>query len=151
MSVDTFLLAVKSTIDKLGVDMATAQPGSPKFIDLDDATATEEAMAKPDPVFIWEMSTFEEAPKDPLYRATFSVGIRAMNDPANYGLLKMTGVIGGVFRPETFFDVKDWSDTLASASQGRIFITKSYVNAQGFDRAAGVRMISIDAMVQRWL
>ena len=151
MSIDTFLLAVKSTIDKLGVDMATAQVGSPKFIDLDDATATEEAMSKPDPVFIWEMSTFDESPKDPLYRATFSVGVRAMNDPANYGLLKMTGVVGGVFRPGTTFEVKDWSDTVVSPSQGRMIISKSYVNAQGFDRAAGVRMISIDAMVQRWV
>lgn len=151
MSFETFLLAVKSTIDKVGVDMAAAQPGTPKFVDLDDATATEEAMSKPDPVFIWEMSDFQEAPKDPLYRATFSVGVRAMNDPANYGLLKMTGIIGGVFRPGTFIEVKDCSDTLVSASQGRILISKAYVNAQGFDRAAGVRMISIDTMVQRWL
>jgi hypothetical protein len=151
MSIDTFLLAVKSTIDKLGVDMAVGQAGTLKFIDLDDSTATEEAMSKPDPVFIWEMSTFDEAPKDPLYRATFSVGVRAMNDPANYGLLKMTGVVGGVFRPGTSFDIKDWSDTLASVSQGRLIITKSYVNAQGFDRSAGVRMISVDAMVQRWV
>jgi hypothetical protein len=151
MSIDTFLLAVKSTVDKIGVEMAAAQAGAPKFVDLDDATATEEAMSKPDPVFIWEMSTFVEAPKDPLYRATFSVGVRAMNDPANYGLLKLLGVISGVFQPGTTIEVRDWSGTLATQPQGRIFITKSYVNAQGFDRAAGVRMISIDALVQRWL
>lgn len=151
MSHALFLVAVKSTIDKLCNDLALAQDTPTRFVDLDDATAVEDVMTSSDPAVIWDMGSFEESPSDPLYYSTFSIGARTTEDPSNYNILRLTGDIGDVFKVGVSLDIKDYSGSLASESMGRLHILSVSVNPQGFDRISGVRLASVVARAQRWL
>jgi hypothetical protein len=151
MSEATFLVAIKSTIDKLGNDLALAQTPPATFVDLDDITAVEEAMKSTNNCIIWEMNGLEEDPRDPLYLVPFSIGARTVNDAANYNILKLTGLVKSTFPVGASIDIKDYSGVTATASQGKLIIMSVSVNPQGFDRTSGVRLISIMARAQRWV
>lgn len=151
MSQANFLKAIKSTIDKIGNDLALAQLPPIQFVDIDDSTATEAVFASDTDAIIWEMNGFEDNPSDPLYLVTFSIGAKTANDPANYNILGLTGLVKNAFPVGDSLDVKDYSGLTASLSQGRLLIQRVNVNPQGYDRTSGVRLISITALAQRWL
>lgn len=151
MSEATFLLAVKSTIDKLGIDLAASQTPPVRFVDLDDATSVEEVFKSTDAAIIWEFSGLEDDPSDPLYTATFSIGARTSNDAANYSILSLVGKVRAVFPVGEMIDVIDYSDTVASQKQGNMIVTSVSVNPQAYDRTSGIRLITIVARVQRFI
>lgn len=151
MPSDTFLLALKSTIDKLGNDLAQAQVPPISFVDLDDSTATEAVFTSTNNALIWEMSSFDESPADPLYMATFHIGARTVNDPSNYSILALTGKVKEVFKVGSRIEIKDYSGLAASAKQGSLTIINVSVNPQAYDRTSGVRLISVTARARRWL
>ena len=151
MSKATFLRALKSTIDKIGNDLALAQSPALKFVDLDDVTAVEEIMTSTATAFVWEMSTFKGVPRDPLYEATFNMGVRTTDDAANYNILGFAGLLSDTFDVDKIIDIKDYSGVNATSSQGALHITYVTTNPQVFDRVSGIRMLSISAKAQRWL
>lgn len=151
MSEATFLLAIKSTIDKLGSSLAAAQTPPVRFVDLDDSTAVEEVFTSLDPAIIWEFTGLEDAPADPLYTAIFSIGARTTNDAANYSILNLVGKVRAIFPVGGMIDILDYSDTVASAKQGNLVVTSVSVNPQAYDRTAGIRLITITARAQRFV
>lgn len=151
MSEDKFLVAVKSTIDKLGNDLAQSQVPPALFVDLDDSTATEDAMSSEADAIVWELGTLEEEPADPLYMLTFSIGARTTNDAANYDILRLTGKVREHFKKGNTYRVRDYSDLVASVEMGVIRITDVVVMQQSFDRTSGVRLVTVYARAQRFL
>lgn len=151
MSQADFLLAVKSTIDKLGSDLASAQVPPVRFVDLDDSTAVEEVLTSTDPAIIWEFSGLEDSPSDPLYTAVFSIGARTTNDAANYSILSLVGKVRAIFPVNEVIEIKNYSDVVASAKQGNMRVTSVSVNPQAYDRTSGLRLITIAARVQRFI
>ena len=151
MASETFLLAIKSTIDKLGNDLALSLTPPALFVDLDDATATEAALASETNTIVWSLGEFQEDPRDPIYRLSFDIGPRTCNDPSNYTILALTGKVKALFVPGSAIAIKDYSGALATATQGTLFITDVSVNQQVYDKTSGVRLVSIYARAQRWL
>ena len=151
MSETAFLVAIKSTLDKLANGLAEAQIPPIGYVDLDDATAVENVMASTNDAIIWEMGGISEAPRDPLYHLTFSMGARTFNDPSNYNILRLTGLIRSHIPVHLSLDIKDYSGVTATASVGTLRIISVDVNPQLYDKTSGIRLISITATAQRWL
>jgi hypothetical protein len=148
---EQFLLAIKSTLDKFGNDLALAQPAETKFVDLDDSTAVEAVMASTDDAVVWEMSGFDDHPRDPLYSVVFNIGARTSNDAANYGMLALVGKVKEIFPIGKKLEVRDYSDDTASDVKGFLFITSVAVNPQMYDRTSGIRMVTVTARAQRYV
>lgn len=147
---ERFLVAIKSTLDKLGNDLALAQPTPTKFVDLDDSTAVEAVMSSTDNAIIWELSGFDDNPQDPLYSVVFNIGARTSNDAANYSILTLVGKVREVFPIGAKLEVRDYSDMVMSDVQGFLFITMINVNPQMYDRTSGIRMVTVSARAQRY-
>lgn len=148
---ELFLVAVKSTLDKLGNDLALSQVTPTKFVDLDDATAVEAVLTSTEDAILWELSSFDVAPVDPLYRVEFNIGARTTNDPANYNILKLAGKVREVFQIGSKIEIRDYSGDTASSPLGFLFVTFIAVNPQVYDRVSGIRMISVSAKAQRYV
>ena len=145
-----FLLALKSTIDKVGHDLAQTL-GPYEFIDIDDTVNVSEKLSGDDPALLWSLSRFVEAPRDPLYSLVFEVGVKTVADPARYQQMDILGEVSGIFYTNRNIDVVDYSKApLNTSVLGYLFITRSSVNNQQFDNQAGVRLVSIEAVAQRY-
>lgn len=146
-----FLMALKSTIDKLGVDLAAAQSPSLKFIDLDNTVKMQEMFDSEDDALVWEMQTLADTPADPLYTATFNIGARTVNDPANYDILSLAGKVKAIFKLGQKIDIYDYTGAVASAKGGTLIPTEVSVMVQQYERVSGIRMLTIVAKAQRLL
>jgi len=148
---EQFLLSIKSSLDKFGNDLALAQPTETKFVDLDDSTAVEAIMTSTDNAIIWELSGFDDSPRDPLYSVVFNIGARTSNDAANYGILALIGKVKEIFPIGRKLDIRDYSDDVASDVSGFLLITSVTVNPQMYDRTSGIRMITVTGKAQRYV
>lgn len=146
-----FLVALKSTIDKLGWDLAQAQAPALSFVDLDNTVKMQALFDSDEDALVWEMQTLADSPADPLYTAVFNIGARTVNDPANYDILSLAGKIKAVFKLGLKLDVYDYSGSVASPKGGFFVPTDVAVMPQQYERVSGVRMITIQAKAQRLL
>lgn len=149
MSQESFPVALKSTIDKLGWDIALAETPAVKFVDLDNVVNTATLFESDDTALIWSMSVLVPTPQDPLYACSFNIGARTVNDPANYDIMLLVGKLGDVFQEGALIDVHDYTGTVAGPKMGVLTITKVTVLPQEYDKVSGIRMISLEARVQR--
>jgi hypothetical protein len=147
---ELFPLAIKSTLDTLGVGMAQSLTPPALFVDLDDVTATEEVFSSTTPAILWELGRLDESPRDPLYALTFSVGVRTSNDAANYTIMNLVGKLKEVFPIGRRILVADLSDSGTPAPIGQMIITKVDLNPQVYDRTSGIRMVSVIGRAQRY-
>jgi len=146
-----FLVAIKSTLDKQGAEIASAI-GVKKYVDLDDQVNTTKALTGPDDVVMWRLLTVDDDPVDPLYRATFVMGIKTSSDPSNYRLLKFSGEVGDRFPVGGSLFVRDWSNRVAPTQEaGRLFFVSSGVDTQSMEVDAGFRLLPVTAMAQRFV
>jgi len=149
VSQESFPVAVKSTIDKLGNDIALAETPSVKFIDLDNIVNTANLMESDDNALIWSMSVLVPTPADPLYACSFMIGARTVNDPANYDIMLLVGKLSVVFEEGARIDIRDYTGAVAGPVIGILTITKVTVLPQEYDKVSGIRMVSLEGRVQR--
>jgi len=112
MSQELFLLAIKSTIDKLAGELATTEGLS--LIDLDNTVEMQELFSSEDNAVVWEYGTLAAEPRDPLYMLTFNIGARTVKDSANYNILSLTGKVQELFKVCSRIEVKDYSGLVES-------------------------------------
>lgn len=146
---DDFLLYVKSTIDKFGSDLAAALSVTKK-VDLDDIVNTTELLASEDTAIVWEVTTLNDAPVDPLYDLIFSMGVKVTGDPSNYNMMKLLSSVHNLFPQGSNHLIFDYSGDVAGTDQkGDFTVVDVRVDPQQFDRVSGIRLVSIRAKAVR--
>lgn len=151
MSQERFLVALKSTIDKAGVDLGkTFIPPLP-LVDLDDTVNVTKFLQSGKDGLVWEYLTLEPLPRDPLYSVAFRIGARTTNDASNYSLLGFAGAVKRRFREGEDLTIHDYSSAIASSSVlGILHITQVMVDPQQFDRESCLRLVMINGRAIRW-
>lgn len=142
-----FYMAVKSTIDKLGSDMAAALSAAP--VDLDDIDTTSDVLAGTTSVVLWQLLTVEETPKDPLYEVTFVVGAKTSRDPGSYQLIQFNATLNQTVFKGAEVAVYDYSGASQGALEGKLFVTAVELAPQQFDEHAGIRLMAITCKALR--
>jgi len=146
-----FMLALKSTLDKAGRDIAT-KIGIKTFVDLDDTVNAAEALQSNKPMVMWRLLTLDDAPRDPLYQAQFVMGVSTFQDASNYTLLGFTGAVKETFQVGDALDIYDWSKAAAPApadKRGYMLFTANGIDPQAQEAETGYRLMSIEARVAR--
>jgi len=142
--VSDFYLSVKSTLDRIAVDIANGLGIG--FVELDDTVNVEQRLASPADLVVYQMIGMDEAPCAPLYRLTFAIGGKTTTDPANYDLAEIMSAVKTRIHRGASFDVKDYSKSAPpSVAEGNLYITETGVAPQMFDGASGIRMLSVSA------
>lgn len=149
MSEQNFPVALKSTIDKLGYDLAQAEEPPVAFIDLDNVVNTTALLKTDDTALIWSMSVMVPTPRDPLYAVSFQIGARTVNDPANYDIMLLVGKLKVAFNVGSSVDIFDYTGGTVGSKIGVLLISNVTVLPQEFDKVSGIRMISLEGKVQR--
>lgn len=149
MSEQSFPVALKSTIDKVGYGLGQAETPSIKFIDLDNVVNTTELLTSEDTAYVWSMAVLAEAPTDPLYAVSFQIGARTVNDPANYDIMLLAGKLKEVFNVGSSIDIADYTGAVAGPKIGVLTISNVTVLPQEFDKVSGIRLISLEGRAQR--
>lgn len=149
MSEELFPLAVKSTIDKLGFDLAQAEIPPVKFIDLDNAVNTTALLSSQDNALVGELSILEPRPRDPMYQVSFSIGARTVNDPANYDIMTLVGKLKAKFAVNAVLEIRDYSGAAAGPIVGRLTVSQDTIMPQQYDKVSGIRLIAVRAMALR--
>ena len=139
-----FYSQVKSTIDKAGVDIANAFQGGVNFVDLDDTVAVAGLMEGPDTAVVWELLSLTEDPADPLYQVQFGIGAKTTQDGGNYSLSELLDAIRTTINVRGSLDIIDYSPGGDGTTRhGYLYITEVAVDPQLFDKASGIRLISV--------
>lgn len=149
MSQESFPVSLKSTIDKIGWDLAQAEDPPVEFIDLDNIVNTTELMTSEDTALIWRMAVLVEEPSDPLYACSFTIGARTVNDPANYDIMLLVGKLSTLFREGVIVDIHNYTGASVGPKVGVLTITKVTVLPQEYDKVSGIRMVSLEGRAQR--
>lgn len=132
-----FTTAFKSTIDKVGYDLATAEGVS--FVDMDDISKSEALLSSSRNALVWEFLSIGPSPVDPLYSFAFRIGARTVSDSANYNILRLVDSIREVFPERTKHDIQDFSGASAGPVVGYMYTTGIVVDPQMYDKASGIR------------
>lgn len=152
MSASEFYLQVKSTLDKVMMDLVNAWdnefPGL-TGCELDDVTLTSERLGSPTPMLVWQLLNVTEAPRDPLYQIGFMVGAKTVSDAGNYNLAELWAKLNGAFLVETVIQIGDYSGATASLDKGYMVVKQTAGTPQQFDEQAGLRFISVSAVGAR--
>ena len=144
-----FISYVKSTIDKMGVDIAETYGNNTLFVDLDDTVNIAEVMAGTDSAIVWSMLALTEEPIAPLYLLHFGIGAKTTSDPGNYNMSDLLDAVKSVFEKGKTLDIRDWSPggDGGAAKRGTLSVADVSVDPQLFDKASGIRLISVTARV----
>ena len=149
-----FFLAVKSTWDKIMVDLARElEPDYPDgigYADLDDVTVAKEVMGDLKPAILWQFPEMIPTPVDPLYTATFFAGVKTANDAGNYEMGGLLTHVNTLFQQGTVHDVRDYSEHPVSDVKGTIYVVGAATVPQSFDRQSGLRMVKVIAKITRY-
>ena len=144
-----FILAVKSTIDREGKQLAS-DLGIADFVDLDDPLLASKVLTGTSPALVWKFSGLLEDPIDPLYSLSFVIGVKTTSDPANYTMLDFVSRMKEVFRVGVFMEIKDWSKAVELPTiHGSMYFTESGVEQQVSDKESGIRLLAVEAKVAR--
>jgi len=146
-----FVIAVKSTIDKVGKDLSTSL-GIPDFVDLDDTVNVADVLSGTKSAVVWRFMNLDEDPIDPLYALSFMIGIKTTSDVSNYSMLNFISTVKSNFSVSGKLKIRDWSGTVVpdmTTDMGYMFFTDSGVDSQVLDRESGVRMLTVEARAAR--
>lgn len=138
-------MSLKSTIDKIGSDIATAIDPDLDFVNIDDPVNTEQILASDEDALIWQILHMGEEPRDPMYSVEFGIGAKTSADAGNYDMMGILDAIGDHLYEGAEFPVKDYSGATASAQNGYLYISGVVVDPQQFDRVSGIRFMSVSA------
>lgn len=144
---EAFLLALKSTIDKMvklkSVEIAV------KCADLDDNVQTPKLFSTEDSALVLEFGSLVEDPVDPLYSGNFHVGARTVNDPANYEILELVGVVSSLFVPGQRIEIREEFDLLEGPMVGVLNPSSVDVLQQNYDLISNMRLVNVAFLAQR--
>lgn len=143
-----FSIAFKSTIDKVGKDMATAL-GVVNFLDIEDTANSSRVIASDASAIVWRFHTLDENPRDPLYTGIFQIGAKTTTDPSNYTIMDLVSQVKAFFKQGTSIDIYNYSGAVVGAKLGYMFIVQSAVEGQEFDKESGYRFVSIVVQAAR--
>lgn len=147
---DNFYLKVKSSIDKLAYDVASAL--SIGAVELDDVTNVEEDLAGDADLVVYQMVDLQPDPLDPLYSVQFEVGIKTTRDVSNFDMATLISTVQEMIEIDDTFYLRDYSGiTLPTEDIGYMYITGTNIDPQMFDGASGIRMQRCGARVVRYL
>lgn len=139
-----FYSQVKSTIDKAGVDIANAYGGGVGFVDLDDQVAVDALLSGNNSAVVWEVIALTEDPVAPLYQLQFGIGAKTTADAGNYNLSDLLDAIHTTIKKDGTLDVIDYTPSGdGTTKRGYIYFTDVSVDPQLFDKASGIRLISV--------
>jgi hypothetical protein len=143
----TFMLAIKSTLDTLMVELAAVK--SVPYLDLDDTTKTPDVLGKNEPALIGEFGTLEESPIDPLYNGSVRVGARTCDDPANYKILELAGTLNDKFSRGSVIPIFEMFGSVPGPKVGTMTITSTEVVEQNYDVLSNFRLMNVTFRAQR--
>lgn len=149
MSQESFPVALKSTIDKIGWGLALAETPPVEFVDLDNVVNTAKLFESNDTALVWSMAVLVPTPSDPLYAGSFTIGARTVNDPANYDIMLLVGKLGEQLQEGARVDLHDYTGVTAGPLLGILTVTKVTVLPQEYDKVSGIRMVSVEFRAQR--
>ena len=149
--IEPFELALKSTIDRactgLAEDIELKQ-----YVDMDDLVNTQAAYANEDSALLWQFMSLDESPIDPLYNLYFMVGVKTALDPANYEMMRFLSAVKRVFKKGESLEIREYSGELEpTEALGSIYFTDTNLENQVVDKDRGVRMITVEARVQKFI
>lgn len=145
-----FVLQTKSTLDKIGTDLATAL--SVSYVDLDDTVNVSDVLTNESSALLMRFVNMDEAPRDPLYTLTFTMGIKTVSDPSNYSLLTMISQVKKQFEQGSSIDIYDYSEvTPPTVVKGSMMFVESGVDQQVMDRMSGARLLTVIAKCNRYV
>ena len=143
-----FYEVVKSTVDKLAVDIAVTL--GIDFVELDDTVNVDEKLASSDDLIVYQMVGMEESPIDPLWTLNLQIGGTTTGDSANYDLAAIIGAVRQVVHKGATVGIYDYSGLSApTVKEGYAYFSEVAVDPQAFDGASGIRMLSASASVVR--
>lgn len=139
-----FYLSVKSTVDKIAVDIANGL--GIEFVELDDTVNVEQMLSSPRDLVVYQLVGMDPNPQEPLWSVNFAIGAKTTTDAANYDLAAILAAIKSVVSKGKSFDVRDYSGAQApTISDGYFYVVDARVDPQMFDGASGIRMLSVRA------
>lgn len=143
-----FYEIVKSTIDKLAVDIADGLGIG--FVDMDDTVNIAGALESTDDMIVYQVVDMNEQPMDPIWALHLLIGGKTVSDSANYDLAAIIGAIRETVKKGDSIDVYDYSEVAApTAKEGYIYFNDVGVDPQAFEGASGIRMLNVNAAVVR--
>ena len=147
MSQDTFLVSVKSTVDKLCKQLADSL--NITFLDTDDTTQTNKVFSTNQSALLFEFGTLQPDPIDPIYVGHFNVGARTVTDPGNYEILKLVGLVSNIFPKGERILIRDSYLVTETGIIGVMVPGDVEVISQQYDVLSGIRMASVTFRAQR--
>jgi len=149
MSYDTFPLALKSTIDKYAKQLADSK--AINYLDLDGTLLQATLLESDQPALGWSLSTMVESPRDPMWYLEFEIGGITSIDPAQYTALDIVSLVRSVFYQGAELPIMDYSGVDQPTERlGDLIISSTSISPQQFDRAAGLRMVVVQARALRF-
>ena len=143
-----FYTKVKSTIDRLAVDIANDLGIG--FVEMDDTVNVDEMLASDQDLIVYQMVTMVENPIDPMWDMSFNIGAKTTTDAANYDLAGIVSKITDYVAKNSFINVMDYSGIQAPTDkEGYIHFVDVAIDPQAFDGASGVRMFSVQSKAVR--
>ena len=149
MSHASFSVALKSTIDYLAKQLADAR-GLP-FLDLASAEFDTTVIESDQPAICWDFASIDEAPRDPMWSASFDIGAMTMLDPSQYISLDITGSVSDAFKVGESYEIRDYSgDTLSEVVEGKFYVVSCGLAPVQQDHATNVRFVSVSVRAVRY-
>lgn len=140
--------AFKSTIDKLGVDIASAQAPPISFIEADDLPRVESVLKEHGSAIVWRVVEFSEAPAFPLYDGQITIGAKTVSDSGNYKLMELLSSVKETFSVNSRIEIKDYSAVSPGPVAGAMLVTGVTLNPQlSKEDTFGLRMFTVHVKV----
>lgn len=153
MTMEAFVVAMKSTLDKVMTDQIAAMVagGYPdlKGADLDDNTQFDKVKGAAIPALLWQFNSLDPVPRDPLYQFSFLVGAKTVADAGNYTLTALIAKLSTLFEEGVQHRVFDYSETPVSADMGYFLVSSMSMAPQQFDQQSNIRLWLVTASAQR--
>lgn len=146
---NTFPLALKSTIDRLVFEAATLQGCD--FFDLDGVYLNASHVESAKPAIAWSLLSLIENHRDPYYLLHFEVAAKTANDESQYSSMTIISAILNTFAVGNNFFITDYSQAEADGKVlGTLLITLASTSPPGFDKVSSIRTVQLTAAVQRF-
>lgn len=139
----SFNKALKSTLDKVIFDLATAN--GLDYVDMDGTALNSERLLKANNAIAWSKTGGSFEPRT-FFDISFDVGGVTKNDPAQRISASIVDLVLSRFSPGSILDIYDYSGTIAPT---QILATMTIVDAQEqpliTDAVEGLRLVSVNA------
>lgn len=145
-----FPLHLKSSLDRRVVDIGTAL--DLPVVDLDSTGLVAELLDSDQPALLWAIGSLQESPIDPLWLVDWEVGVKTSLDPSQYKSLDVVSKLSDSFKIGTRIAIRDYTGEEAGlVLEGWIIVIGVAAAPSQPDRLSGVRLLSVQARVQRLL